>query len=140
MALVVVDTGMVRQLVRLAAAWPRPRKIGLFQNDPVIDRHTTIASLDPCVFSGYDGERDVGAWTLPSIEGDRAVSRSTPVIWTYDGGPATGYVFGYYVVDEDGELLWAERRTGLPVAMVVTGQDYTVIPVLSSGTRYGGVT
>jgi hypothetical protein len=140
MSVVVVDLGMLRSVSQLGNGWPRVRRVGLFSNDVTIDRHTTFASLTPAAFSGYDGERDIGTWSVPVIEGDRAIVRAAPIIWTYDGGVPSGYVWGYYVVDDDGELLWADKRPELPVAMVAAGQNYTVIPVMTAGTRFGGTT
>lgn len=140
MSLVVVDEGALRSCGRLASAWPDARRVGLLGEDLVADRHATIANIVPATFSGYDGERAIEGWSLPVMEGDRAVSRATPVIWTYDGSSPSGYVFGYYVVDEDGALLHLEKRVGGPVAMVASGQQYKVVPVLTAGTRFGGET
>jgi hypothetical protein len=138
--LVVVDEGAKRAATLWARNWWLARKVGLYQNGPIPSRHTVLADLEPCTFGGYDGERTIADWTVAAMEGDRAVSRATPVLWTFDGIGSTGYVMGYYVVDGDGVLLWLEPRADGPVAMVTPGQTYQVVPVISVGTRYGAIT
>lgn len=140
MGLIVVDEGALRACDLFARKWPTARRIGLYQNQVLLSRHTTIDTLEPAEFSGYDGERPLPDFAPPQMNGDRAIAYADPVTWSYDGGDPTGYVVGYYVVDDDGYLLWVEQRAAGPLAMVSQGQVYTVTPALSTATRYGGTT
>jgi len=140
MSLVSVDEGAIRACKLLAQGWPTYRYVGLYQNEVTIDRHVTIDKLEDCDFSGYVGRQKIEAWGPADFVGDRAVSYAAPLTWEYDGGDPSGWVVGYYVVDEDGVLLWVEERPEGPVAMVQGGQFFQVTPSLSVGTRYGGTT
>jgi hypothetical protein len=136
MSLVLVEQGMKEELDAMTARWGGIRFIGLFQNDLVIERTTTIDAIEPATFSGYVGLRPLMGWSAAVIRGDRAVTGAAPVNWVHNGGPLTNWIFGYYVVDPSGFLVWAERRPGSPIAMISAGQIYEVGPVFSQGSRF----
>lgn len=138
MPLVVVDVGMMRALDKIARYRTPSLLIGLYQTTLTIDHLTPLGVIEPCIFSGYDGLREITGWTPAVMAGDRAISAADPVTWTYDGGVPTGWIAGYYILDYDGELLWLENRKDGPKAMRHAAKDYTVVPTLTHGTRFGG--
>lgn len=136
MSLVLVESGMLAELDRMTAAWAGVRFMGLFSNDLEPDRTTTIGQITPAAFSGYVGLRPLMGWSPATLLGERAVSSGALMTWAHNGGPHSGWVFGYYVVDPSGTLVWAERRPGPAVALFRAGQTYSVIPQFSLGSRF----
>lgn len=112
-------------------------RVGLFQNDWDPRPWQTISAVVPCDFSGYDGLHALMAWSAAVMEGDQAVSRAVERIWIHNGGPVQGYVFGYYVVDPTGKLLWAERDPAGPVPMINALGVYRCVPTWTQSSKFG---
>jgi hypothetical protein len=136
MSLVLVEQGMIEELDAMTTRWAGIRFAGLFQNDLVIQRTTRIEHIVPATFSGYVGLRPLMGWTPAAILGERAVSSAAPVTWVHDGGTSSNWIFGYYVVDPSGSLVWAERRPGPAKTMIYAGEIYEVSPQFSQGSRF----
>lgn len=136
MSLVLVDAGMLEELDAMRTRWNGIRFAGLFQNDLVVERTTTIGQIEPATFSGYVGLRPLMGWTPATMLGNRAVSTAAPVSWTHNGGGQSNWIFGYYVVNASGVLVWAERRPGPAQALVSAGQTYELVPQFSQGSRF----
>lgn len=136
MSIVVVNLGLVAQVTALRDACRSALRIGLFQNDWVPARSSTVAEVVPCTFSGYDGLRTIADWGTPTLIGDRVVMAAAVETWVHDGGTNSNWVIGYYVVDLSGTLQWAERRPGGSVPMYGAGQEVAVIPQFSLRSQF----
>ena len=126
-AVVLTDAGVQYVASLVPPVWAGLFKVGLFSNDVDPGHGTTIGTLVPASFSGYNGLRTLSYWTGPTWDGTRATLTGPPVEWTYDGGGITGRVYGYYVVNLSGVLCWAKRRDP-PAWLTIAGQTYRVTP------------
>lgn len=75
------------------------------------------------------------AWTITASD-DPPQGSYAQQTWTFDGElSATATIYGYYVVDADGTLLWAEKFTA-SFTPATSGDQVKVTPRLqmSSGT------
>lgn len=136
MELVLVSSGYLDLSQRMRESFGASLRVGLFQNDIEIDRETTIGSLQEADFSGYSGPQFITAWDAPYLDGERAILPAVPVTWTVAGGGISNWIFGFYVLDTGGNLLWAQRVGAAPRAMIYPGTTYTADPSLSVGSRY----
>lgn len=134
--LVLVEGGMLEELDLLTTAWVGKRFAGLMQNFGEPDRNWTIATIQPATFSGYAGLQLISGWTPATLLGERAITSAAGLSWTHNGGPVSNWIFGYYVVNLAGDLLWAERRPGAGQAMVLNGNIFQVLPQFSLGSRF----
>jgi len=111
-------------------------RYGLLQNDYHPTPLKTMADIQPADFSGYVGLQEVTTWNSPTITGEVAQIILLPISWYRGAGAVSNWIFGYYVVDSAGELLWSERVGDWPGAMLRTGDRYSVIPSFSQTTRF----
>lgn len=137
MPAIVMYQGSVLALNAFAAAAMGPGRVGLFQNDWEPKPWHTITAVVPCNFSGYVGLQALSGATPAVVEGIQAVTRFTPRTWSHNGGAVQGYIFGYYVVDGAGRLLWAERDPDGPTPMIRLGAAYPVTPTLTQQSELG---
>ena len=127
MALVVLDQG---SLILLGALQGGPFSAGyvlrLFQNNHTPaegDDNTDYVEAD---FDGYSAIA-IGSWTPPYLNGSgKAEIDEINRTFTQTGTGITNDVYGYYVTDPAGNVVWAERDPSAPVAMNAAGRTYTV--------------
>jgi hypothetical protein len=115
----------------LTAAWWLHRHIGLFQNDWQPQNYQGISAVVPATFSGYPGLQPISGWSAPVQVGAQAIVTAPQWIWTHDGGPVGNAVFGIYVVDDSGNLCWAERFPQNGIQLVGAGQFVTYVPTVA---------
>jgi hypothetical protein len=133
--LILVNYGVVQCLEILSAFWGGTLRIGLFQNNLNLQHGTIAANIVPCNFSGYGGLLNIAGWLPPTLLNDVGTMLGLFVQWTHDGGPVANDVYGYYVVDVLGELVWAERNVD-PVPVENLGDIYAVVPQFSLSSKY----
>lgn len=126
--LVVSDSGLVTLLDYWRPKWEQKYKVGLFQNNAYPSLTWTKLSPVPCNFSGYSGLMLSFGWSAAVINNTRAVTEANALLWTHDGGPVGNFVYGYYVVDTAGELIWAERFCPAPQWVFKFGTKVRVVP------------
>lgn len=134
--LVLSDNALIRNLDWLRAGWQGKLFVGLMQNEQDPEDWWTITQIQPAVFSGYDGVHEIRLWQPATLAGHIATTKAQTNVWEHSGGDVSGWVSGYYVVDETGAYMWAARRPGPPAAMIYAGNQYTVTPVYSIRSRY----
>jgi hypothetical protein len=122
------NDGNLAALLALRDSWLKTLRIGLFQNDQSYFPEITMAQIEPCDFSGYIGLRNLATWGGVSLDGVRARVEHVEILWHHDGGSTPNYVFGYYVVNASGTLVYLERKAGDPGVMDASGQVYRVVP------------
>lgn len=102
----------------------------LFQNNYTPLETSVAADFADATFSGYSGGQDIVGWDPASIIGGKAQSAATPLQWTHNGGGTANTIYGYYVLNTAGDLVWAERAA-TSFVMTAAGQTYEVFPVLT---------
>lgn len=121
----------VAELVRAHAVW----SARLFRNDRTPSIGDTAASYTQADFSGYSGQQAL-AYGEPGFQNDRALMTALPLSWVHDGGPDDNLIFGVYVVDGDGELIYAERDPRGPQWITAANPVYSYIGVFTDTSEY----
>lgn len=134
MGLKLVDGAKLDFLSALAAYWTGRLSAGLFAHDWVPADMDTITAVVPATFSGYAGLLPITGWGAPTLSSSRAVAQADALTWTHNGGPVGNWIFGLYVVDSLGGLVWAERRPDGPRALNLGGTTYSATPGFSLGS------
>lgn len=79
-------------------------------------------------FGGY-ARLDRIDWGAPYLNNDdEAQADGLPLIWTWAGTTPAQSIFGYFVVDNYENVLWAEKRPGGPLLLRAGVTKYIVIP------------
>jgi hypothetical protein len=102
-------------------------KIRLYQTDLAIDKNLTLATLNSAsaTFAGY-GDQTI-TWAAPSIAEDGTIEAigTTPAYRPTDAVTPNN-IFGLYLVNQNGDLMFAGRFDGAPVPLVNTLSQLTV--------------
>jgi len=126
MPLKVPDLSERRLLDLLVGAWSCT--VRLYKNDYTPTDTDTVANYVEADFNGYSAQAAVG-WSAATGDGlGRAFTQATQLVYTKAAGGTTNQIYGYYVTDAGGNLLWAERDPNAPIPMVNTGDQYKVTP------------
>jgi hypothetical protein len=131
--------GLILALNALTAAWVGHRRIGLYQNDWDIQSSQNISAVVPATFSGYPGLLPLLHWTAAALIGPAAATSADALMWSHSGGPVQNYVFGIYVVADDGGLDWAEAITGGPIPMYGAGGIIRYVPQYILQSKFPGL-
>lgn len=110
-------------------------KIRLFQNNYTPVAATVIGDLTEATFSGYAQITLAGGAVAGALDAEnRAVITWNAVTFTKAG--ATGNtIYGYYIVDNGGVLLWLERFDA-PISMTTDGAFITITPKFTGKSQY----
>lgn len=104
-------------------------QVGLYQNELTPDEETTIDDITPADFGGYEGLQSLPSWEEEATwDSPRAVIEHPARTWTADGTAPSNVIYGFYVVDQSGNLAWVVPNENGPTTMGLTGQTYTVTP------------
>jgi hypothetical protein len=139
MPLVSADVGLVTFFAaRFNNVWPSSKdlKLRLFCNSITALDTSVTGDFTQATGGGYaEITLTAGSWTVSIVGG--IAQAAYPVQSFVFTGPLTtnSSVFGYYVVDGNGVLQWAENFTA-PVAPISSGNHIDVTPIYqgSKGT------
>ena len=108
----------------------------LYQNNYVPDHTTVLSNLTEANFSGYSATLLTSGTVGGSLDaGGRAVITWAQITWTKSG--ATGNeIYGYYVVDSSGNLMWVEAAASPPIRMVADGDELLLTPQLTDKSEF----
>ena len=131
--LLVPDVGLTNLLDLLTAAWGDTLEVGLFNTahapDPS-DVPGTYTAIE-ATFPGY-ARQTLENWTPALlIASGFAQTEADVVTWTRGAGAGTEDIFGYFVLDASGNLLWAESPPWAPVTIDTLGQQLAFLPRFS---------
>lgn len=112
-----------------------PATIKLFQNNYIPVAGTVIGDLTEATFSGYAAQALAGGAVSGMLDASgRAVAQWNAVTFTKAG--ATGNtIYGYYVIDGSGNLLWAERFDS-SIAMNTDGAFIQLTPKFTGMSQF----
>lgn len=128
--LVLNSRGLRNTLLAGRSVFEALYNVGLYQNDftPRVSMLTT--DIAACNFSGYAGLAPTFSWSVPAYSGGYASMTAHEIVWGHNGGPVGNFVYGYYVLDNTGELVWAERFCPAPMRVYRLGERVRMIPTL----------
>lgn len=111
--------------------------IRLFQNNYTPVAASVLGSFTVATFTGYAGIDLANPVTQAALDAsNRAVTFWDLVEWTKNG--ATGNtIYGYFVVDDDNNLLYAERFESGAWPMLDDLARLTFIPQLTYRSQFG---
>lgn len=99
----------------------------LFINDYTPVAGCLVTDFTEAGFKGYPaGGELLDAWTAAAVDGNGAIIAADQKIFAYDSGEAGTSdepVYGAYFVDEDDNVIAAERLPGAPITMNADGQE-----------------
>jgi hypothetical protein len=82
----------------------------LFVNDYTPVDGSTNASFTEMSTQGYSAKTLTAAsWSVAQNGSNEAEGTYAQQTWTFDGTGGSTVIYGYYVVDEDNVVMWAER-------------------------------
>jgi len=131
MPVVFVDQGLLDDLLLTANESDGVWELGLYQNNWTPAQGDDISDVTVATFSGYSGLELLQNWSSPTIIGTRASMTADAIVQSHSGGGTSNNIYGYYVVDGSGVLMYAERDPSGPRLMGASGDVYTVVPKLT---------
>jgi len=134
MSLKVPDAGELTLLGYLRAQLSGFAVLRLYVNDKVPADADVTGSYTEASFPGY-APQTLSGFTPPATVSGAGQTQANAVTWTVNG-PTGQQVYGYFVTDNVGNLLWAERDPSAPIPMNATGNSYTVTARLSLSTQF----
>lgn len=127
MSLLVPATGevlLLQYLVNMVA--PTNQVMHLYNNDPTVDDSVTLSTITEVPSGiGYVPITMVGTLWTTSSPGGVGTALYSDVTFTFS---TTQNVYGYFVTNTGGALLYLEKFTGAPFAIPATGGTITVTP------------
>jgi hypothetical protein len=122
MALIVPDVGKVELLkYMLKVSTSQNQILHLYSNDPTISDLTVLTDLNEVSGSGYNPININGtSWNVNSTNTTASYSDQT---FFFTG---TVVAYGYFVTNEDGDLLWCERFTNAPFSIPISGGQIAI--------------
>jgi len=130
MTIVVPNTGEVRALTEWLTAGNLTLK--LYSNDKTPAESDTAANYTEVSGGGYSSKTlSSGSWSIAS--GDPTVATYAYQDFSFTGATAApGTIYGYFVVDASGILVWAERFEAAVVPYTPsTGKLVRITPKIS---------
>jgi hypothetical protein len=108
--------------------------VRLFKNNVTVDGDTEIADLTVADFTGY-AESTVVVWggAFTNTNGKAEVIGGSKQ-FTATGSATPNTVYGYYVVDGDSELVYAENFNE-PIEVTGVGDAIVVVPRFTLGSQ-----
>ncbi len=104
--------------------------VRLYKNNYTPVDATVVGDLTAADFQGYS-QANLASPAAATTVSNKAVTSWDQVTYTKGAGGTGNSIYGYYVVDSAGNLLWAERDPAAPVDMSVDGNQYKVTPKLT---------
>lgn len=105
--------------------------IRLFKNDKVPANGDDVSDYTEADFSGYAEQDITSGWANPITLNDKATLIGSTAVFTHNGGPTGNSIYGYYIVDGNGDLLFAERNPAAPTTIDQLGETYAVAPLFT---------
>lgn len=108
-----------------------PDRIRLFVNDITPTHDTVTGDFVEASFGGYASGDISGSGTISENGSDEATLTFPTFTNTATGSGLPQSVYGYYVTDVGGALLWAERDPTGPIVIAAVDDEVTVDAVVT---------
>lgn len=127
MSNVVLQQGDTAILDRLRLDNNALKTLKLFQNNHVPAVGDTNANYTEATFSGYASSA-LGTWNAAFLNGsNQGEIDANAVTFTHNGGGTSNTVYGAYVVDNAGDVVYAEKFSA-PLTFASNGDSVTYTP------------
>lgn len=110
-------------------------QIRLYKNDYTPVAGSTLANFTEADFSGYSSLTLTGG-SNAVMDGGRAKVGYSARVFTHDGGVTANQIYGYYVQNSGGDLLFAERDPDAPRTMAVLNDTIAVVVNFTSKSEF----
>jgi len=108
----------------------------LYQNNFTPIDTMVIGDLTEADFDGY-ARIPLTGWSAPALNGDFKAQTDLPAqIFTMTGSTTPNDIYGVFVVDGSGNLLYAELDPSGPVTMDTDGQFYGYVPRFTNESEF----
>lgn len=134
MPLKVPNIGLLNLLPRLTADIAGA-ELCLYVNNYTPVAGSLLANFTEATFPGY-ARASLTGWDAAVIVSDHSRQVADDCLFTLSatGGPYS--VYGYFVLDGAGDLLWAERDPNAPGVLSTIGDQFRVIPQLTMVSEF----
>jgi len=106
-------------------------EMGLFTNDITPTEGDVIGDYDE-PSAGWYGRIEMEDWPASAMVGGKASTTNDPVTFTDDGAGGSTSIYGYFIVDGDGDLVGAEADPASPIVLNAAGAAYVVTPTFTN--------
>lgn len=137
MPLVISDQGIAKRLTGIRSALGLTCQLGLF-NSNITPSRTDVATTytaHEATFGGYS-RATLNSWGAITVVLHVAAMQEIVRTFTRTGG-ATETIYGYFVLDNLGALMWAEAFPGGGIVMSGVGQMIAILPGLTDESKFG---
>jgi hypothetical protein len=135
MSLKVVDGGLTKILDKLMTAYGSTLTIKLFKSNTTPAAGDTAGTYTEADFPGY-ASQTITTWGAATIASSVATSTAEQKTFTRSSTGTVQNIYGYFVLDSGGNLLWAERDPSAPIALTNSGDAYLVTPKFTEESKY----
>lgn len=125
---IVLTTGGRSSILTQWLSYLNSFTLRLYQNSVVLSPTTVAADLTECTFPGYASVALVAWGSVYLNPFNQAETDEANHVFTMTGSSPVNSVYGYYVTDGFGNLIYAEANGSGPQAMASPGDTYTVLP------------
>ena len=137
MALVVPEIGLAIQANIYLTEWnTNSLRIHLYKNNYSPVQGSVLGDFTEADYSGYASQL-ISTWTGPSWVAPRQVLEAgSSKTFSNTTGAVGNTVYGYYITDQGGNLVWAERDPSAPIDMGSAGRTYIILPRYSVRSEF----
>ena|ERR1043165_556607 len=119
-----------------AATMPGGWTVRLFKNNLTPTPANVVGDFVESTFTGY-APQALAALGADTWDGVNYVWSKTAGTYNFSGaGVANENVYGYYVLDNTGKLIWSKRFAGAPLVCGVAGTTIQVIASIDDANHY----
>lgn len=94
-------------------------------NNPADD--TAAYTAIEATFGGY-ARRTLSTWSAPAVLSGYSISQCSPEVWMATGAGLPQSVWGIFVLDAGGDLLYAELDPDGATVLTAAGQTFSYLP------------
>jgi len=135
--IVVPNVGLLRLLNAMLGLYsPGALQVALFVGNYTpthADTEATYTAME-ATFAGYS-RYTPSPWAAAYMVFNQATAYAAPRTWTVTASGGTDIVYGYFVLDAAGGLLWVSLEAQGPLPMRNAGDSYTCTPGLAYASQ-----
>jgi hypothetical protein len=135
MTLKIVDGGISKMLDKLLTAYGNTLVLKLFKSNTTPAAGDTAATYTEADFPGYAASNCTN-WTASTVASSVATSSADQKTFSRSSTGTAQNIYGYFVLDSGGNLLFAERDPSAPIPLTNSGDAYLVTPKFTYQSQF----